>query len=292
MIASKKYHFISVNESLTSRLAESLSRLGYVISGSDVSEGDPLKISGDLSGVIVGVKVTKDNPEVLRAQQLGLKVYTIPEFIFDFAQDKQRLVIVGSKGRNIIASIIVHVLQDQKRHFDYILHTAPDQQAIVQLSDAPLIVVEASDNPSSALYHTPSFIKYKHHIGVISTIDWQSSAKNMSEDDYMRQFDLFADATPKGGILVYGEMDKVATVLCNKERPDVSYVSFKTHASTTENNKEFLIGNHKERIPLNLTGKQNFQYISGALETLKKIGITQDQFYSSIATLTAGNPII
>ncbi len=290
MATSKRYHVISVNENLTGKLAEALTSLGHRVSGSDENNWNAEKITRDLTAVIVGIRASKDNPEVVKAQQLGLKVYTVPEFIYDFSQDKQRLVVVGSKGRNVIASIIVHVLKDQQREFDFMIHTAPDQQAQVKLSDAPLIVVEAGDNPSSSLYHTPSFIKYKHHIGVISMIDWQSSAKNLSEDDYMRQFDLFADATPKGGILVYGEMDKVATVLCNKERPDVTYVPFKTHASATEGGRDYLIGNHKERIPLGLTGKQNLQYISGALEALKKIGITQDQFYKSIATLEAGHP--
>jgi UDP-N-acetylmuramate: L-alanyl-gamma-D-glutamyl-meso-diaminopimelate ligase len=95
---------------------------------------------------------------------------------------------------------------------------------------------------------------------------------------------LFADATPKGGILAYCEQDPIAAVLCNKERPDITYVPFKAHPHVNENGKQFLISSHKEKLPFNATGNHNLQYVGGAKEVLKRIGITSDQFYHAIVS--------
>jgi UDP-N-acetylmuramate: L-alanyl-gamma-D-glutamyl-meso-diaminopimelate ligase len=145
-----------------------------------------------------------------------------------------------------------------------------------------VIVIDGSESPSTSLYHTPQFIKYKHHIGILTEIAWNEATSSLNENDFIRQYDLFADTTPKAGILVYNESDKIADVISNKERADVLNVPFKAHAGITEGGKDYLIGANKERIPVNLTGKQNLIYISAALETLKKMGITPEQFYAAI----------
>jgi UDP-N-acetylmuramate: L-alanyl-gamma-D-glutamyl-meso-diaminopimelate ligase len=131
------------------------------------------------------------------------------------------------------------------------------------------------------VYHTPQFIKYKHHIGVLAEIR-KDPGNTMSENDFIRQFDLFADATPRAGTLIYWELDKIASVICNKERPDVQYVTYKTHPATSEGGKDYLVNQRKERIPVSSSGKQSLLQMSAALEALKKVGITQEQFYKAI----------
>jgi UDP-N-acetylmuramate: L-alanyl-gamma-D-glutamyl-meso-diaminopimelate ligase len=151
----------------------------------------------------------------------------------------------------------------------------------IHLSDAPLIVIDGSESRSSAVYHTPQFIKYKHHIGVLAEIRKEQGSA-MSENDFIRQFDLFADATPKAGILIYWELDKIASVICNKERPDVLYVPYKTHPGATEGGRDYLINHRKERVPVAAAGKQSLVQMSAAFEALKKVGITPEQFYKAI----------
>jgi UDP-N-acetylmuramate: L-alanyl-gamma-D-glutamyl-meso-diaminopimelate ligase len=299
----KNFHFIGIGSSATYHLASALRGLGHLVTTSDdqLSEDvrtslaqlnllpeqtgwEPERLEKSIDAVIIGTQTNKSNPELIKAQQLGLKVYTGPEYIYEFARNKQRLVVVGSNGRAIIAGIIVHVLRFHGRSFDYV----PSDRVAepIQLSDAPLIIIDGSETRSSAVYHTPQFIRYRHHIGVMAEVKWDATGP-LSEHDYIRQFDLFADATPKAGVLIYWELDKVASVICNKERPDVSYVPYRTHPSASEGGKDFLVNQRKERIPVRMSGKQNILYMSAALEALKKLGITQEQYYKAMPTFEA-----
>jgi UDP-N-acetylmuramate: L-alanyl-gamma-D-glutamyl-meso-diaminopimelate ligase len=301
MEQKKKFHFIGIGGSLMHKIAIALKELGHQISGSDDEIVDPSRskllnsnllpsspgwhsdrIDKTVDVVIFGRHTLKDNPELLKAQQLGLKVYTCPEYIYEFALNKQRIVVVGSHGRNMVASMLVHVLNYHNRQSDYVISSSSGKEFTVKLSKAPVIVIDGSESPSTTLYHTPQFIKYKQHIGILTEIAWNPETSNLNENDFIRQYDLFADTTPKGGILIYNESDKIAAVICNKERPDVLYIPYKAHSSASEGGKDFLIGSNKERVPTQLGGKQNFLYYSAACEALKKIGITSEQFYKAI----------
>lgn len=301
MEPNKKFHFIGIGGSLMHNVAIALKQLGNTISGSDDEIVDPSRskllsnnllpekagwfperIDKSIDIVIFGRHTKKDNPELIKSQQLGLKVYTVPEYIHDFSQDKQRLVVVGSAGRNIVASMIVHVLKKLNKPVDYLVSNQNDY--LINFSSAPVIVIDGSESPSTTLYHTPQFIKFKQHIGIFTDIAWNQENTNLNENDFIRQYDLFADTTPKGGVLIYNESDKLASVICNKERADVQYISYKAHASTSEADKDYLVNSHKERIAVAMSGKQNFLYYSAAFEALKKIGVTPEQFYQTISS--------
>jgi UDP-N-acetylmuramate: L-alanyl-gamma-D-glutamyl-meso-diaminopimelate ligase len=294
----KKLHFIAIGSSETYHLAAALQDRGHAVTTSEEQLTDELKsrldpwklapaqagwhpdrIDKTLDAIIIGIQTNRNNPELLKAQQLGLRIFTGPEYIYELAKDKHRMVIVGSAGRANIASLIVHVLRFNQRSFDYVLS---DKMAKpIQISDAPLIIIDGSESRSSAVYHTPQFIKYRHHIGVLAEIR-KDAGNTMTENDFIRQFDLFADATPKAGMLIYWELDKIASLICNKERPDVLYVPYKTHPGTSEAGKDYLINQRKERIPVAASGKQSLLQVGAALEALKKVGITQEQFYKAI----------
>jgi UDP-N-acetylmuramate: L-alanyl-gamma-D-glutamyl-meso-diaminopimelate ligase len=244
----KKYHFITTdNGGATDHLAAALKNLGHTVTTSNE------QLDKSYDGVIIGIQVNRSNPELQKAQQLGLKIYTVPEFIYEFAKDKQRLVIVGTSGRTEIALMIIHVLKSLKREVDYIL--SDERANSISLSDAALIVIDGSSERASAVYHTPQFIHYKHHVGVMSEVEYDPNG-GLSENDFIRQFDLFADGTPKGGILIYSEQDKIASVISNKERADVLYVPYK--------------------------GKDKLS--SAAFEALKRVGVTPEQFNQGIAS--------
>lgn len=260
MDQKKKFHFISSGSDATEHLAAALKKLGHTITTS----GEPDKT---FDGVIIGVQVNRSNPELQKAQQLGLKIYTAPEFIYEFAKDKQRLVVVGTNGRTEITSMIIHVLKSINRQVDYVL--SDDGANSISLSDAPLIVIDGVASRASAVYHTPQFIHYKHHIGVMAEVEYNVNS-GLSENDFIRSYDLFADGTPKGGILIYWEQDKIASVISNKERPDVLYVPYKAHV--------------KDKLPASFTDKKWLLNASAALEALKKVGVTTEQFYKGIAS--------
>lgn len=194
--------------------------------------------------------------------------------------DKQRIVITGSEGTSLLAHIIRHILNANKHTYDYF-----EDGEFKEMDGAPVCIIVASEQLSES-DKIPDFRKFNHHIGVISNIRFNSGNGFVSEDEYIRQYDLFADATPKGGILAYCEQDPIAAVLCNKERPDITYLPFKAHPHAVEGSKQFLLSSNKEKLPYKISENHHLRYVGGAKEVLKKIGITSDQFYQGIISYT------
>lgn len=285
-------------------LAIALKQAGHEVSGSDdeifepsraalakhgllpAKDGwQPEKLDASTDMVILGMHAAKDNPELLKAQQLGLNILSFPEYIFEHAKDKQRIVIAGSHGKTTITAIIIHVLNYFNRKFDYVIGArVRGIENTVRLTDAPMIVIEGDEYLASALDPTPKFLEYQHHIGLISGIAWDHANVFPSEEEYVRQFDLFADQTPKGGILIYCEQDSMALMIGKKERADVTEITYKSHAHTSDNNGQFFLTDGKDRFPIKIFGSHNYQNISGAKEVLKRVGITNEQFFEAITS--------
>lgn len=202
------------------------------------------------------------------------------EEVFSKIADKQRIVITGNEGTTLLASIMRHVLQTHGRAFDYF-----EKGEYTGMDGANVALIVASETIGKT-NPIPDFRKFRHHIAVICNIRHTPENKFSSEDEYIRQYDLFADATPKGGLLAYCEQDPIAAVLCNKERPDVTYVPFKPHPHVTVDGKQFLLSSNKEKMPFNVAEHHHLQYVGGAKEVLKRIGISSDQFYHAIVSFT------
>lgn len=299
----QKIHFIAIGGSVMHNLAIALKQAGHTVTGSDdeifepsysalqkhgilpPKEGwNPDNITSDIDVVILGMHAKKDNPELLRAQDLGLKITSFPEFIYQYSIDKQRIVIAGSHGKTTITGIVVHVLNYFKRSFDYVIGARiKGIENNVKLSGAPIIIIEGDEYLCSALDRTPKFLRYQHHIGVISGVAWDHANVFQTEEEYLKQFDLFADQTPKSGILIFCEADTMVGIVGNKQRADVVSVGYKAHSHLAENGKEYLI-NGKERVPVQIFGTHNLQNISAAKELLKRIGISNEQFYQAISS--------
>jgi UDP-N-acetylmuramate: L-alanyl-gamma-D-glutamyl-meso-diaminopimelate ligase len=300
----QKIHFIAIGGSVMHNLAVALKQAGHEVTGSDdeifepsksalekhkllpVKEGwNPELLDKSYDLVILGMHASKDNPELLKAQQLGLKINSFPEFIYEQSKDKQRIVIAGSHGKTTITAIVIHVLNHFKRKFDYVIGArVRGIEYTVKLSDAPVIIIEGDEYLSSPLDPTPKFLRYQHHVGLISGIAWDHANVFPSEDEYVRQFDLFADQTPKGGILIYCEQDSIALMIGKKERADVVEVAYKSHPHSSDNNGQVFLTEGKTRYPINIFGSHNYQNISGAKEILKRIGVSNEQFFEAIQT--------
>lgn len=301
MEKKQKIHFIAIGGSVMHNLAIALKQNGHQVTGSDdeifepsrsvlASNGllpdyegwRPEKIDKTIDTVILGMHAKRDNPELVKAQQLGLKILSFPEYIYEHSHDKQRIVIAGSHGKTTITAIIIHVLHHFKRKFDFAIGAkVKGVSNTVQLSDAPIIIIEGDEYFSSAIDPTPKFIRYQHHIALISGIAWDHFNVFPTENDYVKQFDIFADSTPKAGVLVFCEQDAMTSVIGAKDRTDVVPVPYKTHDHVIDKGHVFLVDG-KKRIPVKIFGSHNLQNISGAKEVLKKIGITTDQFYEAI----------
>ena len=300
----QRIHFIAIGGSVMHNLAIALKQGGHTVTGSDDEIFEPArsalskhailpekvgwdaeKITAATDVVMLGMHAQNDNPELLKAQELGLKIYSFPDYIYEQSKEKQRIVIAGSHGKTTITAIIIHVLNECNRKFDYVIGArVRGIEQTVKLTDAAVIIIEGDEYLSSALDATPKFLRYQHHIGLISGIAWDHANVFPSEEEYVKQFDLFADQTPKGGTLIYCDQDSMALIIGKKERNDVAAVSYKSHPHATDRHGLFFLTFNKEKYPVRIFGSHNFQNISGAREVLKKIGVTTEQFYKAIGT--------
>lgn len=302
---SQKVHFIAIGGSVMHNLAIALHHQGYQITGSDDEIYDPArtrlqnlgllptemgwfpeKIHSELDAIILGMHARKDNPELARAQELGLPIYSYPEYIYRKSLNKQRVVIAGSHGKTTITSMILHALRVNNRQFDYLVGAQLEGfDTMVKLSDnAPLIVVEGDEYPASPTDLSPKFLHYHPHVALISGIAWDHFNVFPTWESYVKQFEKLADSLPKSGILIFDETDDMLDVIGKNERTDVRPVPYEVHPHKIVNGQTFLTTQAYGDVPLLIFGEHNMKNISGALAVCEEIGLTQDQFYRAIQT--------
>ncbi len=298
-----KIHLIAIGGSVMHNLAIALKQNGHEVSGSDDSIHEPSKsrlanhgllpdefgwnkdrIDTSIDMIILGMHAKLDNPELKQAQMLHIPIYSFPDFIYEHSKNKQRIVIAGSHGKTTVTAMILHVLRYFNRSFDYLVGAQLDGfDTMVKLSDAPIIVIEGDEYLSSPLDSTPKFLKYHHHIGVITGIAWDHYNVYPTFEDYLKPFDTFADSSVKAGTLIYCEEDPLASVICTKEREDVTNIEYRTHPYEIVDGQPQLVTEDK-LIPIKVFGQHNMQNLSCAKMVLKRIGITDEQFYEAIQT--------
>ncbi len=297
-------HFISIGGAAMHNLAIALHKKGFTVTGSDDEIMDPSrgrlqqhgllperegwfadKIHAGLDVVILGMHARADNPELLKAQELGLKIQSYPEFIYDQSVDKQRIVIVGSHGKTTITSMILHVLKYHNRKFDYLVGAQLEGfDTMVQLTDAPIIIIEGDEYFASPIHRKPKFLYYRHHIGLVSGIAWDHINVYPDFDEYVKQFELFAEATPKAGSLVFDNNDDLVTVIGRKEREDVSRLEYDVHPHKIADGQTFLLTAKGGEVAVRIFGEHNMRNLNGAKTVLERLGVEDAEFYQAIAS--------
>ncbi|WP_139921071.1 UDP-N-acetylmuramate--L-alanine ligase [Hymenobacter sp. DG01] len=301
----QRLHLIATGGSIMHNLALALHQRGAHVTGSDdeifepaksrlakagllpAEEGwFPEKVNQDLDAVIVGMHARPDNPELLRAQELGLRVYSFPEFIYEASRDKQRVVIGGSHGKTSITSLILHVLRYHGRKFDYAVGAQLEGfDLMVQLTeDAPIIIIEGDEYLSSPIDRRPKFHLYQHHIGVISGISWDHINVFPTEEIYREQFKIFAEMTPKAGVLIYDQNDEQVQLVTVPSNPDVTYIGYGPHEHVIRDGKTYLITKKDDEVPVKVFGEHNLRNISAAKEVCKQLGIKGKDFYEALGS--------
>jgi UDP-N-acetylmuramate: L-alanyl-gamma-D-glutamyl-meso-diaminopimelate ligase len=226
----------------------------------------------------------QDNPELLKAKALGLRTISYPELIFEHSRNKQRVVIAGSHGKTTTTAMIMHVLKHSGKKFDYLVGAPVSgfEQTVRLTDDAPVIIIEGDEYFSSPDQHIPKFLVYQHHVGLVTGIAWDHINVFPSEHSYVRQFDHFADATPKAGILVYNDEDALTCVICKKEREDVTVLEYGTPKHRVKNGVTYLVTPEGNEIPVRFFGVHNLSNANGARTLLGKLGVHDDAFYQAI----------
>ncbi len=247
---------------------------------------NPDAIHSGLDAVILGMHARADNPELQKAQELNLPVYSYPEFVYQQSQNKQRVVIAGSHGKTTITAMILHVLHYHKRNFDYLVGAQIEGfETMVKLTtDAPIMVIEGDEYGTSPIDPRPKFLHYHPHMVLISGIAWDHVNLYPTYEQYVHQFELLADAMSKSGTIVFDDTDDMLDVIALKEREDVTRQPYDVHPYRIENGKTVLVSKQHGDVPVLVFGEHNMKNISGALAICDHLAITEEMFYAAIQT--------
>jgi UDP-N-acetylmuramate: L-alanyl-gamma-D-glutamyl-meso-diaminopimelate ligase len=301
-----KIHFISIGGSVMHQLAIALKRKGYQITGSDdeifepaksnlAKEGilpeeigwQPDKITKDLDAVILGMHAKADNPELKKAKNLGVSIYSFPEYIFQESKGKIRVVVGGSHGKTTTTSMIMHVLKETGKDFDYLVGARLqgfDQS--VDITNAPVIVCEGDEYPASTLEKRPKFHFLFPHIAIITGIAWDHINVFPTFDFYLEQFRIFINKIEPNGHLIYNDTDSILKELVETHaRTDIQYHPYNVpvHSITNGITKVSIDGNETE---LKVFGDHNLLNLNAAWLACKELGLTSEQFIKAIGSFT------
>lgn len=302
-----KVHFIAIGGSAMHNLAIALHKKGYEVTGSDdeivepsrsrlkeygllpdASGWFPDKITKGLDAIILGMHARKDNPELLKAQELGIKILSYPEYFYEQTKDKKRAVIGGSHGKTTITSMIMHVLKECGWAFDYLVGSqVPGFDTMVGLSNnAEVAIIEGDEYPASPIDPRPKFHIYKPHIAVISGIAWDHLNVFPTFEVYLKQFEIFSQHIEPGGSLIYFKRDKNITGILSEADKSVTRIPYDTHPNKKGRESLYLITEDKEKIPITLFGEHNLQNINAARLVCNELGVSKKDFYNAIDVFT------
>jgi UDP-N-acetylmuramate: L-alanyl-gamma-D-glutamyl-meso-diaminopimelate ligase len=299
-----RVHFIAIGGSAMHNLAIALHKKGFEVTGSDdvlfepsASRLDkygilpaatgwfPEKITPQLDAVILGMHARIDNPELLKAQELGIKIYSYPDYIYEQSKDKLRVVIGGSHGKTTITSMILHVLQGAGRDFDYLVGAQLEGfETMVKLShEAPVIIIEGDEYLASPIDRRPKFHIYKANIGVISGIAWDHINVFPTFENYIDQFKIFVETIQPGGKLIYSQTDEVLNNMVASLDAKAEKLPYELPEFTINNGITSVIANG-QAYDLQVFGQHNLLNMEAARLVCEGLGISKADFYTHIST--------
>ncbi len=296
-------HFIAIGGSAMHNLAIALQQKGYTVTGSDDTIFEPSKsrlektgllpeeygwfpekITANLDAVILGMHAKPDNPELQKAQELGLKIYSYPEFLYEQSKDKTRVVIGGSHGKTSITAMILHVMHYHEKEVDYMVGAQLEGfDTMVHLtSDNDFIVLEGDEYLSSPIDRRPKFHLYQANIALISGIAWDHVNVFETFEDYKKQFEIFTDTMINGSILVYNEEDPLVKEVAEAATKPTRKHAYNTPNYTIKNGVTFLETPEGE-MPIEVFGEHNLNNLAGAKWICQHMGVDEAEFYEAIA---------
>ncbi len=297
-------HFIAIGGSAMHNLALALHQKGDAITGSDDAIFEPSKsrllakgllpkeegwfeekITSNLDAVILGMHAKADNPELLRAKELGLKIYSYPEFLFEQSKNKTRVVIGGSHGKTTITSMILHVLNYHGTEVDYMVGAQLEGfETMVHLTaENEFMVLEGDEYLSSPIDMRPKFHLYKPNIALLSGIAWDHINVFPTYENYVEQFSIFVNSITNGGIMVYNEEDAEVKRVVEQATNPIQKYPYSTPNYRIENGITFIETSLGE-MPLEIFGKHNLQNLAGAKWICQHIGVDEADFYEAISS--------
>jgi UDP-N-acetylmuramate: L-alanyl-gamma-D-glutamyl-meso-diaminopimelate ligase len=297
-----RVHFIAIGGSAMHNLAIAMKQNGAIVTGSDdevfepsslrllangllpeVMGWFPERITSDIDAVILGMHARKDNPELQRAQETGIKVYSYPEYLYEQCRNKKRVVIGGSHGKTTVTSMIMHALRVCKIEFDYMVGAQLEGfDTMVQLSEtATIAIFEGDEYLSSPVDMRPKFLWYKPHIALVTGVAWDHINVFPTIEIYNKQFELFIDSIEPGGYLAWFEEDPVLAAIINDKDRNHTCQAYGTLQGEIRDDL-FVVKHDGKEYPVPVFGSHNLQNMAGAMQICMQLGLTQDDFMNAM----------
>jgi len=297
-------HFIAIGGSAMHNLALALHNKGYQVTGSDDAIFEPSKtrlankgilpaemgwfpekITQDIEAVILGMHAKADNPELLKAQELGLKIYSYPEFLYEQSKNKTRVVIGGSHGKTTITSMILHVMHYHNIEVDYMVGAQLEGfDTMVHLTEEnDFIVLEGDEYLSSPIDRRPKFHLYQPNIALISGIAWDHINVFPTYDFYVEQFETFIAKITNGGILVYNEEDSEVKKVAEAATNPIRKIPYTTPKYEVKDGVT-LLETPEGAMPIEVFGAHNLNNLAGAKWICQNMCVDEADFYEAIAS--------
>jgi len=297
-----KVHLIAIGGSAMHNMAIALYEKGIVVTGSDdeifepsktrlqkrgllpLEEGwFPEKITVELDAVIVGMHARKDNPELLRAQELGLRIFSYPEYIYEQTKNKTRIVIGGSHGKTTTTAMILHVAKHCGVDCDFLVGAQLEGfDCMVRFTEeARFAVIEGDEYLSSPTDLRPKFHLYHPNIALLTGIAWDHINVFPTFENYVRQFEIFLDKIAPDGALVYCLADAEVKRISENHSGHWKKIPYAVHPHAVRDGVTFLKTPQGE-VPLIIFGEHNLQNLQGALEVCRLMGISDADFYNAM----------
>lgn len=298
-----RIHFIAIGGAAMHNLALELAAIGHLVTGSDDEIYNPAltrladaglcpekfgwfpeKITEDLEVIILGMHAKKDNPELLKALEMGHKVYSYPEYLALCSIDKNRVVVAGSHGKTTTTAIILHVLKSCMMDFDYLVGSAIEGfERMVGLSDAPTIIIEGDEYLSSPMDPKPKIHHYRPHISIITGIAWDHINVFPTFEIYKKQFALFLEMHEEGAVVFYDESDQeLCSIIKECSRHDLRLIPY----GPIEVDEHKNIHTEGKSYNFPMVGQHNLKNANAARLVCQELGINTDQYYESLMTFT------
>jgi len=297
-------HFIAIGGAAMHNLALALHNKGYQVTGSDDAIFEPSKsrlekkgllpvelgwfpdkITTYIEAVILGMHAKADNPELVKATALGLKIYSYPEFLYEQSKNKTRVVIGGSHGKTTITSMILHVMHYHNIEVDYMVGAQLEGfDTMVHLTeDNDFIVLEGDEYLSSPIDRRPKFHLYRPNIALLSGIAWDHINVFPTFENYVEQFEIFVNQITKGGILVYNEEDETVKKVVEETTNTIRKIAYQTPSYTVEDGTT-LLDTPEGPMPIEVFGAHNLNNLAGAKWICQNMGVDEADFYEAIAS--------
>jgi UDP-N-acetylmuramate: L-alanyl-gamma-D-glutamyl-meso-diaminopimelate ligase len=296
-------HFIAIGGAIMHQLALALQRQGYTITGSDDEINDPAKsnlaatgllppahgwypekITKNIDAIVLGMHAKADNPELLRAKELGIPIYSFPQYIYEVSKHKQRVVVAGSHGKTTITSMIMHILKMQGVDFDYMVGAkVAGFDSSVRLSDAPLVVLEGDEYPASAEEKKPKIFFYQPQISVLSGIAWDHINVFPTYEIYLQQFETYLRNMQPGATVYYNAEDEEVKKVIASSAQQLNALPYRMPAFHYEQG-DAVLDTETGPVKVSVFGRHNLLNMEAAVAVCVQLGIAKSDCYKAIAS--------